>query len=181
LGLGRLLSLAGSGFLGIIFKIFIVLILITFILAGVVFFFIYAAFTFPMLIGIWLSETFYKRLNRRYDLRLPKYFYISFLDFLETFKTGEEDIDILREELSIKQLKAKKEVAEMREALQSIDEQLSQIKTKRNLKTLFKPSVADISPRTAKALEIELGKPRWSTYLDKTNKPDNVKWADMGA
>ena len=176
MGLMRFIGDMANGVLGFIFKLILVLLIIVFVLAVVAALIIYWPFTIMMLIGILLSPVVYKFLNRRFGLRLPKYFYYNVNDFFVTLNHGEEHIERKQMEVNEKIIQARQELQDMLNALDSLDEQLKQIETKKSLRTLFKPDVGDISPRAAKALEMELGKPLWSQHIDKVNQESNGDW-----
>jgi len=168
--------LFGDACIGFIFKLFLVMFLLMVLLGGIVVSVVYWPFTLGLFIGLLFTEWFYKRLNKLLRLRLPRYFYISIFDLVGVFHEGEGELVALRNELDTKRNKASRQVLEIRQALNSIDEQLSQVKTNKVLGKLFKKDTVDVSPRAAKALEMELGKPRWSAYIDKLGKNGNGSW-----
>jgi len=171
----------GTGIFGFIFKIMFLMFVLAAALIIPIMLIIYWPFTIPLALGIFLSERFYRHANKTYGLRLPKYFYINVEDFLQTFHEGDAEVTAVQEELEHKKRKALKEVLEMEDASRSIDEQLSHIKTKRKLTSLFTREPTEMSARTAKALEMELGKPRWVQYIDKASKSSNGEWEQLYA
>ena len=181
MSLFSILGEIGSGFIGFFLKLMIVLLSLVFFMGLVVALVTNWPFTICLIIGLLLSEQFYRRLSRKFNVRLPKYFYINIEDFLATFNEGDEDVSAIKADLISKRRIARKEVLDMKDALQSVDEQLGDIKTKRSLKTLFKRPISDISPRAAKALEMELGKPRWVQHIEKAGKSSNGEWDKLMA
>ena len=177
----RLFSSIGGGLIGFIFKLLLFMMLFVFIIAFVVLLVVYWPFTIALLIGLLLSEQMYKRVSKWLNIRLPKYFYINFVDFLSTFTHGDGEIEILRNELQQKRSKARKQLVDMENASHSIDAQLAQVKIKRSLKTLFARNAETVSPRAAKALAMELGKPRWTQYIEKANRSPNGEWDKLMA
>ena len=76
---------------------------------------------------------------------------------------------------------AMRELSEMQEALRSAEEQLKSITTKRRLGTLFTRQPYNVDGRAAKALEMALGKPKWTEYIDKANRDDGEDWSGFMA
>lgn len=158
----------------LIIKMIVVLLVIAFAMVTVIMLISAWPFTISLLVGLVLCETFYRKVSESINCKLPEYFYIGIEDFLCTFSEGDERVEEVRADLEVKRQKAEQEVAVMHEALRSADEQLAQIKAKRSLKTLFGKSPSEISERAAKALEMELGKPRWAQYINKANTVESA-------
>ena len=178
-GIVNFFGSVGNGLMALFLKIILVMIFLLALIAIPVFMIMYWPFTIPFIIGLLFSEKMYRTMNRQLKLRLPKYFYINFQDFLQTLREGDEQLSLTKQDLENKKAKALKEAVDMEEALESIEQHLSHIKVKRDLKTLFKPSVKDISPRAAKALEMELDKPRWTEAIDKASRQTNGEWKEF--
>jgi len=166
----------GNSFFGLIIKLIIILLVIVFVLALIVVLAVNWPFTAALIIGLLFSPIIYRRLNRQFALRLPKFFYHDIQDLMVTFRHGQERIDVKQLELNNKMIKAREHLQEILNATNSIEEQLKQVKTKRSLKTLLKKPASQINPRAAQALENEFGKPLWSQFLDKNNKNGNGNW-----
>jgi len=160
----------GEGILAFIFKLIFILAAIAFAMVLVVFLIQAWPFTVSFVIGILFCEIFYEKVSETTNIKLPDYFYINVEDFLQTFSQGDEEVERVRSDLEEKREAAEKDVAVMREALKSAEYQLEQVKAKRSLKNLFKRQPADISDRAAKALEMELGKPKWTQYIDEASQ-----------
>ena len=174
--MGRVFSGICNGFLGFFLKMFLILIAIIVILGF--FISLASAWTFwvALIIGIVLSEQFYKRTAKHYHIRLPKYFNITILEFLQALTEGDEDYEMFLVRLAEKKQAAMADLDDMGNALLSVDEQLAQVKIKRKAGTLFKRQAYDISPRMAKIMENELGKPRWVVWKNKAAHVSNGGW-----
>ena len=169
----------GDSLLSFFLKIILVMVAIAFGIAFIAILAVNWPFTISLVICIILSEPFYKKVKESTNLKLPWYFSLNIEDFLVTFTQGDEEIDQLRHELDEKKEMAEREVAVMREALRSAENQLEQIKAKRSVGNLFKRQPEEISERVAKALEMELGKPMWTQYINKANQEANSEWEDL--
>jgi len=170
MGIMNFFGALGNGIFGFIFKIMFMMLAIVFLLAMVVALVIYWPFTIALCIGLLLSPIIYRRLNRHLALRLPKFFYHDFQDLMVTLNHGEDQIARKQLDLNNKTIGARKHLEEMLIAVNSLEEQYKEIKAKRTLGTLFKKPMVELNPRAAKALEMELGKPKWAQYVDKMNK-----------
>lgn len=167
----------GDGIFGFVIKIMLFFIVLAVVLGLLAALAVYWPFTICMLIGILFSSVVYKRLNKMFGLRLPRYFYFNINDFMVTFYHGQDIIDRKQLELNNKIIQAREQLQSILNAVKSLDEQLKQIKTAKSLKTLFKrDTIKDINPRLAAHLKAELGRPDWSIFLDKKNKNDNGDW-----
>ena len=176
MSLWRMLDFLGSGLFGLMFKIMFMLLLFTFVLGIVFVLVLYWPFTVCMVVGLVLSEQMYKRLSKRLNIRLPAYFKITLLDFVHAFSEGDDELDAARSELKFKREKASAQLSSMRSALVSIDEQLDQVRTRRSLKTLFKRNPVDVSSRAVAALEAELSKPYWTSWVETASSSANGDW-----
>ena len=165
-----------NGLFKMFFKFFFWLIAFVILLATLVVLATNWPFAIMLMVGILLSDLFYKWFSKRFNLDLPDYFSINIVDFMSTFHEGDEEIEAVRREMDYKMQQAREKVEMMHNALLSIEDQFKDIKTKRSLKNLFSKSPEEISPRMAKALEMELGKPKWSQYIDKVNENENGDW-----
>jgi len=170
----------GENVFSLIFKLILFMIVLAFGMIAVIMLVAAWPFTISLLVGLLLCETFYKKLSEATKVKLPDYFYVNIDDFLTTFNEGDEEAAQIRNELDLKREKAEADVIVMREALRSAEEQVEQIKARRSLKTLFKTQPSEISERAAKALEMELNKPRWSQYLEKSRQ-DESEWENLFA
>lgn len=176
MGIVNAFNRMGEGFLSFFIKLFLILAVIAFAMVLVVFLIQAWPFTIALVVGLLLCELFYDWVEETVNIKLPDYFSINVEDFLQTFSQGDEEVEQVRMELDEKREAAEKDVAVMREAVQSAQHQLDQLKAKRSLKNMFKRQPAEISERAAKALEMELGKPKWAQYIDKASQEANGEW-----
>lgn len=165
-----------DGAFGMFFKFLFLMIAFMLILALVIVLTVNWPFTIMLLIGILLSSIFYTHLDKRFNLQLPDYFKVSIEDFLATFNEGEEEVQNIRTQMNDALKQARAEAEDMHNALVSIEEQYKELKTKKSLKNLFTKSPEEISPRMAKAIEMELGKPKWAQHIDKVSESENGSW-----
>ena len=165
-----------DGFFGMFIKFFFTIMAIALVIALFVTLATNWPFTVMLLVGMLLSNPFYKWMDKKYNMGLPEYFQISIVDFLATFHEGDEEVRAIGDEMDSALNKARADAEEMHNALISIEDQYKDIKTRRSLKTIFTKSPEDISPRMAKAIEMELGKPKWARFVDKVSENENGSW-----
>ncbi len=177
MGVLRTFNAIGDGLFGLVIKFIIIMLALVAIIGIGTALIVYWPFTVCFIIGMLISETMYHWLDKRLSIGLPEYFFININDFMATFSEGDELIEQTENELKAKHDTALQRLEEMREAVQSADTQLGKITSQRKLGTLFKRQTADVSPRLAKALEMELDKPTWASVIDKGVENDSG-WDD---
>jgi len=168
----------GEGLFSMFFKLMVLMIAFAFGMALVVILAVYWPFTAGLFIGLLGCELFYKQLENIINVKFPEYFHINVSDFFATFTEHDEDVKAVELELQDKNDKAERMVMEMKDASQSASEQLEKVRVRGNLKTLFRSHPADISPRYAKSLEMQLGKPKWATHIEKESEK-RQEWNDL--
>ena len=176
MGVCSFIGRTADGIFSMIVKFFIIILAIVLVVALLVTLAADWIFTVMLMIGILFSNSFYKWIDKKLKLELPEYFQISIEDFLSTFREGDEEVRMMGNMMDEALRKARAEAEDMHNALISMEDQYKNIKTKRSLKTLFAKEPEDISPRMAKALEMELGKPKWTQYIDKISEDENGSW-----
>jgi len=165
-----------TGIFGFIIKVFLMLLIIAFAVAGIVVFCAYWPFTVSLVIGLLLSLPFYRWIDERTGIGLPDYFFMTLHDLFSSLYEGDRDVEILQEELESKLKQARYETEQMHSAVLSLQEEYEKVKKKKSLKNLFSKDPYDISPRMAKALEMELGRPKWAEYVEKASQNENGDW-----
>jgi len=168
----RFIEDLGNTFLGFFFKLFIYLIAIVMILGISVALVINWPFTIALIVGLVLSEEFYKRFSKHFHIKLPEHFKMNISDLFLTFHEGDEYFEVQIQDQQQKLSDARRQLTEMKEAVLSSKNQLEELKTKRSLGKLFKKPKIEIDSRMATAIELQVDKPRWASKLDEMHRQD---------
>jgi hypothetical protein len=175
MGLFRCMNRGITGLFELFFKIILYMLILTFVIVAVVMLFIYWPFLVSLVIGALFSLPFYKYVNGKMKLKLPEYFFMTIEDMFLTIHDGDEEMEDMRKELSEKMIEARKESQDMHNARVSLQEECDKVKKRRRLKNLFVEEY-ELSPRMIKALEMELGQPKWAEYVRKASHETTGDW-----
>lgn len=168
----------GNTFLGFTFKLLLYMIAIVAIMGISLALVINWPFTVAMIVGLVISEEFYRRFSKRFHTRLPDYFRFNINDLFLAFNEGDEEFNAQMEDMRQKESNARRQLTGMKEAVVSTKKQLEDIKTKGSLGKLFKKPKIEVDSRMATALELELEKPRWASKLDDMRRQD-TDWESL--